>query len=140
MDLFGDFAVVFEHDRPEELVVVTAEDNLFHFCRQVVEVLQVNAVALDLEKLVDHGLVGPLVQKRSDRVLFPVKDQQMCFRRVAAHLGHEFSLSIHLCLHSLGEVLAQGAVIVEPDQWVRSCRHQNSKNAVHYPVGGVLLD
>jgi len=139
VDLLSHLSIVLEHDGAEEMVVVTAEDDFSHLRGQVVEMLQVNSVAVDAEQLMDHRLVSPLVEEGSHGIFLPVKDEEVCPRRVTGHLGHKLLLSVHLGLYPLSELLAERAIRVEPHEGIRSRCHQEAEDSVDDTVGRVLL-
>ena len=90
----------------EEVIIFTRDDDLFHFLREVIKMLQVDSVILDTDKLMCHSLVSPLVQKRRDRVLLPVHNQQMSLRRVPRHSVDEVTLLSQFSLCLLSDILA----------------------------------
>lgn len=72
LNTFGNLSEVFEHDLSEEFVIMLADDHFRLFKRGVGHN---NSVVVDSDKLVDHGLVCPLVQQGCDGVLSPIEDQ-----------------------------------------------------------------
>ena len=59
--------------------------------------------------------------------------------RVSRHSIDELTLLIHLSLNFLGYVATQGAVAFIADDWVRSCRHQQAKQAIDYTVSSQVI-
>jgi hypothetical protein len=76
MDQLRRLSHVAVHDLPKERIVLGAKDDFSHFFTEVGKVRQVDSVVVDAQELVDHGLVGPLVQQRSDWVFSPIQDQE----------------------------------------------------------------
>ena len=74
------------------MIVLARDHDLLHLLRQVLEVLQIDSIVLDANKLVNHSLVGPLVEQRRDRVLLSVADEYMRGRRVTRHSIDEIGL------------------------------------------------
>ena len=103
------------------------------------DVLQIDSVVLDADKLVNHCLVGPLVEQRRDRVLLSIADEYVRGRRVARHSIDEVCLLTQLLLRLLGNVPAQRAVILVAKDRVRACGHDHSKEAIDDTICSNLI-
>ena len=139
LDLTGEISEVRVHHASVEVIVLARDHDLLHLFRQVLEVLQVDSVVFNADKLVDHGLVGPLVEQRRDRVLLSIADKYVRSRRVARHSIDEVSLLTQLLLRLLGDVPAQGTVILVAENRVRPRGHDHSKEAVDDTISGKLI-
>ena len=71
------------HYLPVEQIIFTGNHNFFHLVRQVVQMFQIDAIIFDANELVDHRLVSPLVEQRSDRIFLAVADQQVSGWRIS---------------------------------------------------------
>ena len=105
----------------------------------MLDVLQIDSVVLDADKLVNHCLVGPLVEQRRDRVLLSITDEYVRGRRVARHSIDEVRLLTQLLLRLLGNVPAQRAVILVAKDRVRACGHDHSKEAIDDAISSNLI-
>lgn len=127
------------HDAAIEVIVLARDHHLLHLVRQVVQVLQINPVVLDAHQLMNHRLVRPLVQQRSDWVLFPIADKDMGRGRVAGHSVDELTLLAQLALSLLSDVLAQGAVSLVSEDRAGASRHDDAEEPVNYAIGSDLV-
>ena len=96
----------------------------------MLEVLQIDSIVFDADKLVHHRLVGPLVEQWRNWVLFSVTDEDMRSRRVTRHSINEICLLTQLLLRLFGNVPAQGAVAFVTKDRVGAGCHDHSEEAI----------
>lgn len=75
LNLRIELSIVGVLDFLEEGIINGRKDDFFHFFRKVFQMFQIDAVVLDPDQLVHHGLVRPLVEQGSDWVFSPIDDE-----------------------------------------------------------------
>ena len=100
---------------------------------------QIDAIIFDSDELVDHRLVSPLVEQRSNRIFLAVADQQVSGWRISRHPVHKFTLLSQFLLGFLGDVSAKRAVSFIADNRIRSSGHKHSKESIDDTVGCHLV-
>ena len=121
------------------MIVLARDHDFLHLLRQVLDVLQIDPIVLDADKLVNHSLVGPLVEQGRDRILLSIADEHVRDWRVARHPIDEVGLLAQLLLRLLGNVPAQRAVILVAKDRIRACGHDHSKEAIYDTICSHLV-
>ena len=91
---------------------------------------QVNTIIFDTDQLMDHGLIGPLIEKRCNRVFFAITDQKLSRGRVARHANNEVTLRSDFFLKPFGYIATKWAAALVPDDWIGTRGHKDSEKTI----------
>src|ERR1700738_243424 len=115
LDIGSQVAEIEVHVLRERRILVRREDYFAEFGTDVGHRGEGDAAVVDGEKIVDHGLVGPLTQERGDWIVATVKNKK--YRRgIRLSEIEELFFRGHLVLYFRAESLGHSTIPFVPDE------------------------
>ena len=139
MDFFGDFAKVAEHYGVVEGVVVGGEDYFLLGGVFAHGFSHINRIPPNPQQLMNHRLISPLIQQRSDRVITPIDNQQVSGRHIPGHFRDEFLVQVELLPQAVGNSTADRRFLFVSYQRMCSSGHADAEDSFDYSVELGLL-